>query len=98
MTQGIKTFLDLVRDAAHTKSFYRKLLGVEPHCHEPYYDSAGLSALLGCIHVAYIQKTLRSLLGSGAAIEQDIKNDGGGRRDSVKDADGNVIGLLESAA
>jgi len=113
MTQGIKTFLYPVKDAARAKSFYSKLLGIEPHCHKPYYvgfkvgdqeigllpngHSAGLTAPLGYIHVADIHKTLRSLLDSGAVLEQDAKNVGGRLVASVKDADGNVIGLLQSA-
>jgi len=97
MTQGIKTFIYPVKDAARAKSFYSKLLGIEPHCNEPYY--VGLTAPLGYVHVAAIQNTFQSLLDSGAKIEQEVKNVGGGRLvASVKDADGNVIGLLQSAA
>jgi predicted enzyme related to lactoylglutathione lyase len=114
MTQGIKTFIYPVKDVARAKSFYSKLLGIEPHCNEPYYvgfkvgeqeiglvpngHSAGLTNSIGYVHVADIQKTLQSLLDSGAMIEQEIKNVGGGRLvASVKDADGNVIGLVQSA-
>jgi predicted enzyme related to lactoylglutathione lyase len=114
MTQGIKTFIYPVKDAARAKSFYSKLLGIEPHCNEPYYigfqvgdqeiglvpsgHGAGLTAPLGYVHVADIQKTLQSLLESGAKIEQELKNVGGGRLiASVKDADANVIGLLQAA-
>ena len=115
MTQGIKTFIYPFKDAARPKSFYSKLLGIEPHCNEPYYvgfkvddqeiglipngHNAGLTAPLGYVHVAAIQNTFQSLLDSGAKIEQEVKNVGGGRLvASVKDADGNVIGLLQSAA
>jgi predicted enzyme related to lactoylglutathione lyase len=115
MTQGIKSFIYPVKDVDRAKSFYSKLLGIEPHCSEPYYvgfkvgdqeigllpngHSAGLTAPLGYVHVADIQKTLQSLLDSGAKLEQEIKNVGGGCLvASLKDADGNVIGLLQSAA
>ena len=115
MTQGIKTFIYPVKDVARAKSFYSKLLGIEPHCNEPYYvgfkvgdqeigllpngHSAGLTAPLCYVHVADIQKTLQPLLDSGAKLEQEIRNVGGGRLvASLKDADGNVIGLLQSAA
>ncbi len=111
MTQGIKTFLYPVKDAARAKSFYTKLLGIEPHCDEPYsvgfkvgdqeiglVPSAGLTAPLGYVHVADLQKTIQSLLDAGAKIEQEVKNVGGGRLvASIKDMDGNVIGLLQSA-
>lgn len=111
MTNGIKTFLYPVKDAGRAKSFYSKLLGIEPHCNEPYYvgfrvgdqdiglvPSAGLAAPIGYVHVADIQKTLQSLLDSGAKIEQEVKNVGGGKLvAAIKDADGNVIGLLQSA-
>ena len=114
MTQGIQTFLYPVKDGARAKSFYSKLLGIEPHSNEPYYigfkvgdqeiglvpngHSAGLTAPIGYVHVADIRETLQSLLDSGAKLEQEMKNVGGGRLiASVKDADGNVIGLLQSA-
>lgn len=111
MTNSIKTFLYPGKDAAHAKSFYSKLLGIEPRCNEPYYvgfkvddqeiglvSSAGLVAAIRYVHVADIQKTLQSMLDSGAKIEEEVKNVGGGKLvAAIKDADGNVIGLLQSA-
>jgi len=51
---------------------------------------------VGYYHVDDIKKTLQSLLDSGATVQQEIKDVGGGKLiASVKDADGNIIGLLK---
>jgi predicted enzyme related to lactoylglutathione lyase len=43
-----------------------------------------------------IRNILKSLQESGAQIQQDVKNVGGGRLiATVKDGDGNLIGLLQ---
>ena len=110
MTQGIKTFLYPVKDGDRAKLFYSTLLGIEPHTDGPYYVGFkigdqeiglvpnGLNAPISYIHVADIQKTIRILLDAGATIGQEIKDVGGGRLiASIKDADGNVIGLLQPA-
>ena len=66
-------------------------IGLVPNGH-----NAGMTAPIGYVHVADIRKTLQSLLDAGAAIGQEVKDVGGGRLvASVKDADGNVIGLLQ---
>ena len=110
MTQGIKIFLYPVKDAARAKSFYSTLLGIEPHTVGPYYVGFkigdqeiglvpnGLNAPISYVHVADIQKTIQALLDAGGTIGQEIKDVGGVRLiASVKDADGNVIGLLQPA-
>ena len=49
-------------------------------------------------HVDDIRRVLNDLLGAGAAINQEVKDVGGGKLiGSVKDADGNVIGLIQEA-
>jgi predicted enzyme related to lactoylglutathione lyase len=111
MTHGIKTFLYPVKDSARSKAFYSMLWGIEPHTDGPYYvgfkvgdqeiglvAGGGLASPIGYVHVADIQKTIQSLFDAGATIGQEVKNVGGGRLvASVKDPDGNVIGLLQSA-
>ena len=50
------------------------------------------------ITVGDIKGTLQALLEAGAEVDQDLKDVGGGRLiASVKDADGNLIGLLQEA-
>jgi predicted enzyme related to lactoylglutathione lyase len=46
--------------------------------------------------VSDIQQSLQSLVDAGAQTQQEIKDLGGGKLiASVKDADGNIIGLLQ---
>jgi predicted enzyme related to lactoylglutathione lyase len=44
-----------------------------------------------------IKKSLQSLLDAGAQMQEEIKDVGGGKLiASVKDADSNIIGLIQS--
>jgi predicted enzyme related to lactoylglutathione lyase len=48
-------------------------------------------------HVDDIKQSLQSLVDAGAQMQQEIKDVGGGRLiATVKDADGNIIGLIQS--
>ena len=102
MNQGIKTVIYPVKDIARAKSLFSQLLGVEPYADQPYYvgfrvgdqdigldpngHKAGTTAYH---HVDDIKKGLQLLLDAGAL--------GGGKLIAiVKDADGNIIGLLQS--
>src|SRR2546425_152884 len=110
MNQGIKTIIYPVTDLAASKKLYRDLLGVEPDG-EPYYvgfrvagQDVGLDpnghrhGMTAYWHVDDIEATLRTLLASGAEALEPVKDVGGGKQiASVKDANGNVIGLLEEA-
>ena len=58
----------------------------------------GVSRPLGYFHVDDIKKSLQALVNEGAEIQQPVKDVGAGRLvAAVKDADGNLIGLLQSA-
>jgi predicted enzyme related to lactoylglutathione lyase len=51
---------------------------------------------VGYFHVSDIQQSLQALLDAGAHTQQEVKDLGGGKlMASVKDADGNIIGLLQ---
>jgi len=53
---------------------------------------------VGYWHVDDIKKSIKLLLNTGAQAQQEVKDVGGGKLiASVKDADGNVIGLIQSA-
>jgi len=53
---------------------------------------------VGYWHVDDLKKSLQSLLVAGAQIEQEIRDVGEGKLiASIKDADGNIIGLIQSA-
>jgi predicted enzyme related to lactoylglutathione lyase len=67
-------------------------IGLDPHGH-----SQGLTGPVGYRDVDDIKKSLQSLLTAGGQVQQEVKDVGGGRLiASVKDADGNVIGLIQS--
>ena len=109
MDPGVKTVIYPVRDLAKAKKLYTVLLGVAPYADSPYYvgfkvgdQDIGLDpnghkwGLTAYHHVDDIKKTLQSLLDAGAKPLQAMKDvDGGKLIASVKDADGNVIGLSQ---
>lgn len=109
MNQGIKTVVYPVTDLAGAKAIFSKILGVAPYADSPYYvgfkvgdldigldpngHKEGVTIYYG---VDNIQKSLQSLLDAGAQVQQEIKEVGGGRSiASVRDANGNLIGLLQ---
>jgi len=53
---------------------------------------------VGYWHVDDIKGSVKALLDAGAEAQQEVKDIGGGKLiASVKDTDGNVIGLFQSA-
>ena len=68
-------------------------VGLDPHGH-----GKGMTGLVGYWHVDDIEESLQALLDAGVEVQNEIKHVGGGKQiASAKDADGNVIGLLQSA-
>ena len=66
-------------------------IGLDPHGH-----NKGMTGPVGYFPVSDIQKSLQSLVDAGAHILQEVKDVGRGKLiASVKDADGNIIGLLQ---
>lgn len=67
-------------------------LGLDPHGH-----NKGMTGPVGYWQVNDIQKSLQLLLDVGAQAQQGVQDVGGGKLiASVKDADGNITGLLQS--
>lgn len=111
MNQGVRTVIYPVKDIARAKVQFRTLLGVEPHSDEPYYVGFKVAGQdIGLVpnspegdttafyHVADIQQSLQALVDAGSQILREIKNVGGGRLvASVRDAEGNIIGLVQDA-
>ena len=109
MNKGIRTVVYPVKDVAKAKTFFRELLGVEPYADDSYYvgfkvgsQDIGLDpngnkeGMTVCYHVDDIHKSLKSLVDAGATTIQEIKDIGeGGLIASVKDADGNRVGLFQ---
>ena len=109
MNQGVGTIIYPVKDMAQAKAQFRALLGVDPYGDQPYYigfkvgdqdiglvpnsPEAGMTAFY---HVDDIRQGLRSLLDAGAQTLREVTDVGGGRViASVRDADDNVIGLIQ---
>ncbi len=68
-------------------------IGLDPNGH-----SKGLTGPLAYWHVDDIRSSLKALLAAGAEQLQDVQDVGGGKLTaSVKDADGNPIGLIQEA-
>ena len=67
-------------------------IGLDPNGHRQ-----GMTGPVGYFHVSDIQSSLQALVDAGAHTQQEVKDVGGGKLiASVKDADGNIIGLLQS--
>jgi predicted enzyme related to lactoylglutathione lyase len=67
-------------------------IGLDPNGH-----AQGLSGPLAYCHVADIQASLQTLLEAGAQPQRPVSDVGGGKLvATVKDADGNLIGLLQA--
>ena len=109
MNQGVKTIIYPVKDMARAKTLFRTLLGVEPYSDQPYYTGfkvgdqdvglvpnspeAGMAAFY---HVDDIKQSLQSLHEAGSQTLREIKDVGGGRLvASVRDPEGNIIGLVQ---
>jgi predicted enzyme related to lactoylglutathione lyase len=104
MSEGIKTVIYPASDLARAKAAFSAVLGTAPDMDEPYYvqfnvngQAIGLdphghkSGAVVYYHVTDIKGTLQALL-------EGVKDVGGGRLiASVKDADGNLIGILHDA-
>jgi len=66
-------------------------IGLVPNGHEQ-----GMTGPVAYVHVDDIKKTLQLLVDAGARSHEEVRNVGGGRLiASVKDADDNVIGLIQ---
>lgn len=67
-------------------------IGLDPNGHKQ-----GMMGPIGYVYVKDIKKSRQLLLDAGAHAHQEIKDVGGGRLiATVKDADGNIIGLVQS--
>jgi len=66
-------------------------IGLDPNGH-----NQGMTGPVGYFHVSDIQKSLQSLVDAGAQTQHEVRDLGEGKLiATVKDADGNIIGLLQ---
>ena len=69
-------------------------VGLDPNGHRK-----GMTGPVGYWHVDDINGTVQALLDAGAEKHQDVNDVGGGKLiATVKDVDGNIIGLLQAPA
>jgi hypothetical protein len=89
----------LGRGAPHGRGLLRRLRRRRPaHRFGSPWPQPGDDGPVGYWHVEDIKTSVKALLDAGAEAQQEIKDVGGGKLiASVKDADGNVIGLVQSA-
>ena len=109
MAQDMKLVVYPAKDLAAAKKLYGAFLGVEPYVDGAYYVGYKLGdlevgldphgqAVISYVDVDDIKSYLQSLLDAGATPQQEIKDVGGGLLIAqVKDADGNILGLRQSA-
>jgi predicted enzyme related to lactoylglutathione lyase len=109
MVKAIKLVVYPVKDIDQAKKLYSTLLGVDPYADTPYYvgfkvgdmevglDPHGQSnGPIMYSEVEDIKASLQQLVDAGAQTVQEPKDVGGGLLiATVKDADGNIIGLRQ---
>jgi predicted enzyme related to lactoylglutathione lyase len=67
-------------------------IGLDPNGH-----NKGMTGPVAYWHVSDIEKSLQLLLAAGAQAQQEVNDVGGGKLiASVRDADNNIIGLIQS--
>jgi predicted enzyme related to lactoylglutathione lyase len=112
MKQKPALLLYPVKDIPGSVALYKKLLGVDPYVESAYYTgfrvadmeiglapigAKGWSGPIGFWDVDDIKQSLQLLLDTGAQPHEAPRDVGGGMLvASVRDADGNVIGLRQS--
>lgn len=109
MTQVVKLIVYPAKDIEQAKKVYGTFLGVEPYVDGAYYvgykvgdlevglDPSGSSVgPIAYRDVEDIHKSLQALLDVGAQTQQDVRDVGYGLLiATVKDTDGNTIGLRQ---
>jgi predicted enzyme related to lactoylglutathione lyase len=66
-------------------------IGLDPNGHQQ-----GVTGPLPYVHVDDIEASLQGLVDAGAQVEKEVSDVGGGRLIArVRDADGNMIGLMQ---
>jgi predicted enzyme related to lactoylglutathione lyase len=111
---AVRTITIPVKDLDAATALYTKLLGVEPYATSPYYvgfrpegtPEVGLNphgdlaaGPITYYHVEDINAKIAELTATGATVEQEPRDVGGGNLTAqLRDGDGNVIGLFQGAS
>ena len=98
------------KDMDKAKALFRELLGVESYADSAYYTgfrtgdleigldpNARSTGPIAYWEVSDIKASLQQLLDAGGQLDQDVRDVGRGQLiATVKDADGNTLGLRQS--
>jgi predicted enzyme related to lactoylglutathione lyase len=97
-------------DPEKSKKLFNAFLGVDPYVDGDYYvgyrvgdqeiglDPNTSEGPIGYVYAADIQSSVKALVEAGAEVVQDVMDVGGGLLVArLKDADGNPLGLRQSA-
>jgi predicted enzyme related to lactoylglutathione lyase len=111
---SIRTITVPVKDVAAATALYTTLLGTEPYVNESYYvgfrpadgpeiglDPHGDVATgpITYYQVTDVEAAIAGLTAAGATVERKAQDVGGGNlRATLRDTDGNVLGLFQPAA
>jgi hypothetical protein len=102
MIQGLRTVVYHVEDLAGAKEWYSSVLGKKPYFDEAFYVGFNVGGYeLGLDpdmeNVANIEEAYAKLVETGAEIESEITDVGGGIKvAAVRDPSGNIFGIIEN--
>jgi predicted enzyme related to lactoylglutathione lyase len=110
VTQAMQVLVYPAKDMNKSKALFRELLGVEPYAESSYYigfrtgdleigldPNARSSGPIAYWEVSDITASLQRLIDAGAERDQDVRDVGRGLLiATVKDADGNTLGLRQT--
>jgi predicted enzyme related to lactoylglutathione lyase len=64
---------------------------------DPNGHKQGMTGPIGYVEVRDVRSGLQALIKAGGQVQQDVKDVGGGKLiATVKDGDGNIVGLMQS--
>jgi predicted enzyme related to lactoylglutathione lyase len=73
------------------------MVGDQQICLVPNGHKQGMTGPVGYYHVDDIKKCVQVLVEAGTQVQQEVKEVGGGKLvATVKDPDGNIIGLIQA--
>ena len=109
---GLRTVIYAAPDLTDTKTWYTKILGIEPYFEEPFYVGFSVGGYElgldphatptdGSTQIYWgvpdIEKAWEHLISHGAVLHSGIEEVGGDIKvASVKDPFGNVLGIIEN--
>lgn len=113
MFTGLKSVIYPSSDLVADKKFWTTITGTNPHMDEPYYvgfdingqelgldpnaAKAGLSYPVAYWHVTGVEEASEQILASGATVNSEPKDVGGGMMMATfKDPSGSIFGIIDN--